>query len=367
MADLNNRVYLDYNATAPILPEVLGAVSETLAAVGNPSSVHQDGRERRAAVEDAREELAALLNCQPDSITFTSGGTEANAMAVSGLRQSGIVSDVFCSSTEHLSVLEHVDDSNRLPVDSNGLINLNVLDETLKAIGKPVLVCVMFANNETGVIQPIKDVSALVHEHGGYLLCDAVQALGKVSIDLATLGADLVSVSAHKMGGPQGVGALVNCAGLDLAPILIGGGQEKRKRSGTENTAGIVGFGTAALANRKLQTSSKVEELRTRLESALQSKRPESVVHSINVERLPNTTNISLPGVTSESQVISLDLAGFSVSAGSACSSGKMARSHVLEAMGLNPELSDSAIRISIGPTTKWQDLEQFIEVWSSF
>lgn len=360
------RTYLDFNATAPVLPEVTVGIAEVLGMTGNPSSVHQHGRRLRALIEDARESVAALIQCNPEVITFTSGGTEANAMAIRGLREAGVISTTFCSSVEHHSVLDHIKRSHHLPVNGTGILDLDVLEESLHSNPEAALVCVMFANNETGVIQPVKQICDIVHSFGGYVLCDAVQALGKVAFDISGLGADFYTLSAHKIGGTQGVGALINCQGIDLEPLLIGGGQEKKKRSGTENTPGIVGFGIAAQKAIETSTNAGVEAIRNKFEEVLLIAKPEAKIFGYGAQRLPNTTNVALPGVSSEKQVIKLDLEGFSVSSGSACSSGKMAKSHVLSAMGIQTEFAESAIRISIGRETKWDELERFVPVWTS-
>ena len=366
MSDPNVRTYLDYNATAPIMPEVVLAISDALCQLGNPSSVHHHGRTIRALIEDARESLGVMLRCRAEQITFTSGATEANAAAIYGMKTAGLAVRVLCSTVEHPSVLDHVSCDDRLPVDSAGVIRLDVLNDRMKSTHGPVLACIMMANNETGVVQPIRDVCDIVHRHQGYVLCDAVQAVGKMPIDPAHMDIDLMTFSGHKLGGPPGIGALVNCRGLDLEPFLIGGGQEKRMRSGTENAPAIIGLGAAAKAIQSLSPSDAIAALRDRFEVLLREVRPEAVIHGLNAPRIPNTTNVSLPETLSERQVIGLDLAGFSVSAGSACSSGKIGRSHVLEAMGVSPRLSESAIRVSIGSNTNWEDLENFVDAWSA-
>ena len=366
MADPKNRSYLDFNASAPLLPEVQAAIAQSHNLIGNPSSVHQDGRQVRALIEDAREAVAMLVNCKSSNVTFTSGGTEANAMAIEGLLKSNAVSTVLCSAVEHPSVLDHVEQDKRIPVDKNGLVIIDRLIDLLSQCDSPALVCVMYANNETGIIQPIEKVCEIVHEYDGTVLCDAIQAPGKVDIDIDQIGTDLLSLSAHKIGALQGVGALVNRSQSRLEPILVGGGQERRTRSGTENTLGIITFDAAAKSITATKSHIAMAQLRDGLEESLVSARPEAVVVGQSVARLSNTTNVALPGVTSEEQVINLDLAGFSISAGSACSSGKMAKSHVLQAMGLSDEVVNSAIRISLGPSTTKSELENFVDAWAS-
>lgn len=361
----NKHIYLDHNASSPIHPEVIDAVTHTMSIKGNPSSVHTDGRAIRALMEDARESVARAVTALPQAITFVSGGTEANATVIKGLTASGAVVEVLSSSIEHPSVLAHVSEANRVPVTRQGVLGLEKLEELLSARNAPFLFCLMLANNETGVIQPVAEVADLVHSFGGLLLCDAIQGLGKLSMDVNALGADFYTFSAHKIGGPQGVGCIITTGEAELAAFLTGGGQERGKRSGTENVAGICGFGKAAEIAIERAVSYQDARLRNKLEREMMRARPEAFVFGHEVPRLPNTTNISLPGVPSQQQIIKLDLAGFSISAGSACSSGKIEPSHVLEAMGLSPELALSAIRISTGPATTWADLEEFVAVWS--
>ena len=366
MAEPNMRIYLDYNASAPILPEVAAGMSEVLSLTGNPSSIHRDGRKIRSLIDDAREFVAGLVKSTPDSVTFTSGGTEANASAILGSIKSGVVSRALCSEVEHHSVLEHVAPSDRIPVNPDGILDLVALEERLKSIEAPVLVCVMIANNETGILQPIRDICEITHTHKGIVLCDSVQGPGKISIDVNELDVDFLTLSAHKIGGPQGVGALIQLSDTHLSPILVGGGQEKKRRSGTENSVGIVGFGIAAQHLSKFQHSDELLELHFRFEKALVDARSDARIVGNGSVRLPNTTCVSLPGVPSERQIMNLDLAGFSVSAGSACSSGKMEKSHVLMAMGLEAEVVNSAIRISFGHDTPWADLDRFVAYWAS-
>lgn len=340
--------YLDHNATSPIRPVALDAVVEALQAGGNPSSVHRPGRAARARLDRARRQVAALVGALPGEVVFTSGGTEANNLALRGR------SRVLVSAIEHESVLKAVADAERIPVDGNGLIDLAALERML-ADG-PALVSVMLANNETGVIQPIAEVVRLARAAGALVHCDAVQAAGKVPVDLHGLGVDYLSVSAHKLGGPGGVGALVVRDGAPLATDRVGGGQESYRRAGTENVAGIAGFGAAAEASHD---GLDVSALRDRIEASMPGK-----VYGASAPRLPNTTCISMPGVKAETQVMALDLAGVAVSAGSACSSGKVARSAVLTAMGVDPAEAETAIRISCGWNTVFEDIERLIAAW---
>lgn len=366
MAIRENRTYLDYNATAPVYPQVVDVISNALRDLGNASSVHAEGRSVRGTIEDARDSVSNLIGLPSQSITFTSGGTEANATVIRGLSGSGAISDVYCSAIEHPSVLEHVDPQRYIPVNIDGQLDLSGLEDALKQQHAPFLMCVMLANNETGVIQPVREVSDLVHERGGLVLCDAVQGPGKFALNIESLGADFYTFSAHKIGGPQGVGCFAMNTDIALKPIMIGGGQEKKRRSGTENAPGIAGFGAAARIAAERVDLEQIGRLRDQMESALLDARPEARIFGQNGPRIYNTTNVAIPGVSSERQVIKLDLAGFSVSAGAACSSGKVSVSHALLAMGASEDMAKSAIRISIGADTSWPDLEKFVAVWAA-
>ncbi len=354
-------VYLDFNATAPIRPEVVNAMVAVMEAGGNPSSVHQAGRTARNRVEEARGRLARLLGCKPPEIIFTSGGTEANNFALSSFPDRPLL----ISAGEHDSVLAVARNAVQLPLTSDGQLDLAALGVCLDEAGEGALVSVMLANNETGVIQPVAEIAALVHEKGGLFHCDAIQGAGKIPVDFKALGADMMSVSAHKFGGPQGIGALVLRDGLAVPPLLKGGGQELGRRAGTENVAGIVGMGVAAQsAHEGLDNYEMVAKLRDRLEAQLLNISPESHIYGHETPRLPNTTAISMPGVASELQVMSLDLDGIAVSAGSACSSGKVKASHVLKAMGASDEEAGSAIRISLGWTTTEVEIDRLVASW---
>jgi cysteine desulfurase len=353
--------YLDYNATAPVRPEVGEAMAAALAIGGNPSSVHRTGRAARHAIERARDSVARLVGAAPEEIVFVSGGTEANHLALLGTGRRR----VLVSAIEHDSVRLAVPGAEPLPVLPSGLLDLAALQGALEAGPTPALVSVMLANNETGVIQPIAEIAAFIHARGGLLHCDAIQAAGKIPVDCAALGADLVSLSAHKLGGPSGVGALIIRGDLELAPLQRGGGQERGRRAGTENLAGIVGFGKAAeLAGGTLAQAASLRALRDGAEARLLALAPEAVVFCRDVARLPNTLSIALPGVAAETQVMALDLAGVMVSAGAACSSGKVRPSHVLEAMGAPPELAGSAIRVSLGWATQPADIDHLVAAW---
>ncbi|MEZ5827830.1 MAG: cysteine desulfurase family protein [Hyphomicrobiales bacterium] len=360
------RTYLDYNATAPLRPEVREAVADALALHGNPSSVHEEGRAARAAVEDARGKVASLIGARPEDVIFTSGGTEANALALAA--QSGEAWHCYVSAVEHPSVLSggrfHPETTTVVPVTADGILDLSSLKEKLakhKPGGWRPLVSLMLANNETGALQPVTEAAEIVHDAGGLLHSDAVQAVGRVPLDIRALGADMVTLSAHKIGGPKGIGALVLREGATVEPLIKGGGQERRRRAGTENVPGIVGFGVAAaLAAQDLATMDRIAALRDALEEGVRASAPNAVILSAGVPRLPNTSCIAVPGAKAETLVIGLDLAGVAVSAGSACSSGKVEASHVLAAMGLSPELAHGAIRVSLGFATENTDIQRF-------
>jgi cysteine desulfurase len=362
---MNQRSYLDYNATAPLRDEVRAAVVEALSLTGNPSSVHEEGRRARAAVEAAREKVSALVGARAEDVIFTSGGTEANALA---LAQGGEGVSRFVSAIEHPSVLAAAPDATRTPVTSEGVIDLEKLETALQdhhLKGKRPFVSLMAANNETGAIQPVAETAKIVKDATGLLHTDAVQAAGQMRLDLAALGADLLSLSGHKIGGPKGVGALVVHEGLAVEPVIKGGGQERRRRAGTENVPGIVGFGVAAeLAAADLARLDEIAALRDELEARALAIAPDAVVLSARVNRLANTSCIAVPGAKAETLVIGLDLAGIAVSSGSACSSGKVEASHVLAAMGVAQEIAQGAIRVSLGFQSKRDDIENFLRAF---
>jgi cysteine desulfurase len=366
------RIYLDWNATTPLRPEAREAMASAWNLSGNPSSVHAEGRQARKLVEDARDSISGAVGALPRNIVFTSGGTEANALALTPRLRRGAglaVERLVVSAIEHASVLA----GGRFPVDAIstvGVTSLGLLDlDRLRAVleGEPAaLVSVMLANNETGAVQPVKEAAEIVHSAGGLLHVDAIQAFGKIPFDINEMSADLVTLSAHKIGGPKGVGALVLAEGVQgFEPLLRGGGQEKGRRAGTENVAGIAGFGAAAeTAMGALKTDAlRLESLRNRLESGLR-KTPGAIVFSDDVPRLPNTTLFTVPGLRAETAVIGFDLAGVAVSSGSACSSGKVQPSHVLEAMGFGPKLAQGAVRLSLGWSTSDADIDCCLETW---
>jgi len=369
---MRQRVYLDWNATTPLRPEARAAMAQAWDIAGNPSSVHAEGREARRLVEDARTIVAGAVGSHPQNVVFTSGGTEANSLALTpGLRRgAGMpVQRLLVSAIEHASVLA----GGRFPADtihSIGVMRSGVVDlGRLRALldgGPPALVSVMLANNETGAIQPVAMAAEIIHAAGGLLHVDAIQALGKIPFDLASTGADLLTLSAHKLGGPKGAGALVLAEGiLGFEPLLRGGGQEQGRRAGTENVADIAGFGAAVkAATAALERDSvRVERLRDRLESGLQQTLG-TIVFADEVQRLPNTVLFTVPGMKAETAVIGFDLAGIGVSSGSACSSGKVQPSHALQAMGFTPELAQGAVRLSLGWSTSETEIDTALEAW---
>jgi cysteine desulfurase len=369
------RRYFDWNATAPLRPQAAEALREALAVPGNPSSVHAEGRAARRLVEEAREAVAALVAARPGDVFFTSSGTEANMLALTPAIQTADErrprEKLLISAIEHSSVRT----GGRFPrgavadiaVDADGRVDLAALADALAGTTRP-LVSIMLANNETGVVQPIAQAAAIVHAAGGLLHVDAVQAAGRIACDINALGADLLTLSAHKIGGPKGVGALIR-AREDIHfpdPLIRGGGQERGLRAGTENVAGIAGFGAAAAAVRR-QGATEADHmlaLRDKLETGLKVVTPAAVIFGAQAERLPNTTLFAAEGMKAETAVISFDLEGIAVSSGAACSSGKVQPSHVLAAMGVSPALTRGAVRLSLGWTTTETDIERFLGAW---
>lgn len=352
-------LYLDWNATTPLRPAARDAMIAALTVVGNPSSIHGFGRKARRMVEDARDQVAALAGVTAAQITFTGGGTEANNQALSLAAVHN--RRLLLGATEHPSVLEcSRADTALVPVGADGLIDLVAL-ERLLAEG-PALVSVQAVNSETGIIQPLATIAAVVHRHGGWLHSDAVQAVGRIPFDMTALGLDLATLSAHKIGGPQGVGALLAGPSVPLAPLLRGGGQERRMRAGTENVAGIAGFGAAAAAAQDgLAAYHAIATLRNRLEEAVGANAPWVRIVGADSPRVANTSCLALPGQPANSQLMAFDLAGIAVSAGSACSSGKVKASPVLTAMGFDETLAGSAIRVSLGWDTVADDIDRFL------
>jgi cysteine desulfurase len=366
------RSYLDWNATAPLRSDARAAMQAALGETGNASSVHAEGRGARALIEQARADVAALAGAEAKSVIFTAGGTEANALALTPQIEVGPDKTprgaLLVSAVEHPSVLAggRFAQVKTLPVDAQGRVDLAALQTMVEETDRP-LVSVMFANNETGVLQPVREVADIVHAAGGLLHVDAVQGAGRVACDMAALGADLMTLSAHKIGGPQGAGALIRRADLHFpAPLIRGGGQERGYRAGTENVAAIAGFGAAAkaaLAGREA-AAARMAELRDRIEAGLKAECADVTIFGSDAERLPNTILFSKPGMKAETAIIAFDLNGIAVSSGAACSSGKIQPSHVLSAMGVAPALAAGAIRLSLGWDTTEDDAGNVLNAW---
>ncbi|MFQ5739569.1 MAG: cysteine desulfurase NifS [Acidobacteriota bacterium] len=367
------QVYLDNNATTPVDSQVVEAMRPYWSDhFGNASSIHTYGQKARAAVEEARQEVAALVGAQGREIIFTSGGTEADNTALRGVASHERVKGdhIITSTIEHPAVLRTCEQMERegfrvtyVGVDREGLIRL---DELQKAIeGKTILISIMHANNEVGCIQPIQRISALARENGVLFHTDAVQSMGKVAIDVKELGVDLLSLSGHKFHGPKGVGALYVRQGVAMRPLMLGGSHERRRRAGTENVAGIVGLGKACrLASQALaELEGRVSLLRDRLEQGILSQVPDTRVNGSRTRRNPHVTNISFRAVEGEALLIALDFQGVAVSTGAACSSGSLEPSHVLRAMGLRPDRIQGAIRFSLSRMTQSEDIDYVLEV----
>lgn len=346
-----------------------------LSQAGNASSVHAEGRAARGRIEDARSAVADLVGAEAKNVTFVSGGTEANVTALSPrLAVEGRpveLEGLLVGATEHLSVLAGgrfaAENLARIPVNGEGVVDLGTLKDLVESFGgRPLLVSVMLANNETGAIQPVAEIARLAHAAGAYVHCDAIQAAGRIPVDIAEFGVDFLSLSAHKLGGPQGVGALVRAReGVTVPPLLSGGGQERNARAGTESVAAIAGFGAAAAAASAadIDGAERWVGWRQRIEAIVARSRGGTHILSSGVERLPQTVCVALEGVAAETLLIALDLNGVAVSAGSACSSGKVSPSHVLAAMGKH-DLQRSAVRISFGWGTSEADIDQFEQAW---
>jgi cysteine desulfurase len=359
-------IYLDYNATAPIRPEVIDLVAEIMAIVGNASSVHKAGRAARERVDTARRQVADLIGAQAKNVIFTGGGTEADNLALRGFLPRHLV----VSGIEHGAILAPAllldPGATIVDVDADGRLDLASLEAALAGDEGPALVSLMLANNETGVIQPVAEAVEIAHAHDALVHCDGIQGAGKIPVDIDQLGVDLLSVSAHKFGGPQGVGALIMREDRAVLAQMVGGGQEMGRRSGTENVAGVAGFGEAArLAAGELDQFTKLAGLRDSMEARLGEIAPAREVIGGSVPRLPNTSCVTMPGVRSDTQVMALDLAGIAVSAGSACSSGKVSASHVLDAMGMEMDEAMTAIRVSLGRTTTAGEIDRFLAAWT--
>lgn len=371
------RIYLDWNATAPLLGDARNAMLAALDLPGNPSSVHAEGRAARGVIEQARREVAALIGARSANVVFAASATEAANLVLSPVYMMGrteiSVGHLLVSAIEHPAVRAGgrfaPEQMSEISVERSGVIDLGVLEAALAAHdasrGIP-MVAVMLANNETGIIQPIQQIAEIVRKHRGLLVVDAVQAVGRMAVDIEALGADFLILSAHKLGGPKGGGALVSRGEtLMPAPLVRGGGQEKGHRAGTENLAAIAGFGAACrvMAENLVSRNEAIEQKRDRLEEALQRIAPDLVIYGRGVPRIANTSFFHIPGMKAETGQIAFDIEGIALSAGAACSSGKVGASHVLTAMG--EDAATGALRISIGPTTTDQDIDRAIEVFS--
>jgi len=358
--------YLDHNATTPLRPQARAAMFAALDAGGNPSSIHQQGRAARAMVENARKTLADCLGVLPAMVVFTGVGTEANNFAIKGAQ----VERIIISATEHSCVLDAAKATGKpleiIPVSGDGIIDLAALEKSLSSDNGKALVCLMLANNETGTIQPVRQAASIAAQHGALIHTDAVQAFGKIPVNFGLLGVDMMTLSAHKIGGPQGVGALIVRDGVVLEKFIHGGGQELGRRGGTENVAGIAGFAAAAKAATQMldKNHREIKSLRDLFESKLQQVSPDVVIFSNQVERLPNTSYIALKGMNAQTTLINLDLENIAVSTGSACSSGKVTGSRVLAEMGVPDDLRACALRISFGWNSTESDVTKFIEIW---
>lgn len=355
---MTGALFCDANAGEPLRPAARAAAIAALDLPGNPSSVHAEGRAARRLLEQARETVAAAFGARPQDVVFTAGGTEANALAVRGLAAGR---RVLAGATEHPAVLRAAPGAALLPVRADGTLDLAALEAALAA-GGPALVCLMAANNETGVLHPLAEAAAICRRHGALLHVDGVQAAGRVALALGE--ADSLALSGHKMGGPKGAGALLLRPGLDLVPLIGGGGQERGRRGGTEPLPAIAGLAAAAAAARPEQAE-RLAALRDAIEAGIAARAPEARFPGRGAPRLPNTTSILLPGVPAETQVIALDLAGVRVSAGAACSSGKVTASHVLAAMGLGDQAA-CAIRVSLPWNAPADSAERFVAAWSA-
>lgn len=358
-------IYLDYNATALMKPDVIEEMARVMAIGGNPSSVHAVGRGAKAILEQSRQTIGRIINCRPQKVTFTGGGTEANNIALKATGRDHII----IAATEHDSIMGIKNNFSGtihcLPVDHQGMVSPDDLTEALQDIPEKTLVSIMLANNETGVVQDIKTLAEITHAAGALFHTDAIQALGKIPVDFRELGVDMMSLSAHKISGPQGVGALVALEKINIKPIVFGGGQEVGRRSGTENLAGIAGFAKAvSLVPENLNVMDKLKGLRDHLEQTITSHAPDVVFYGASSDRLPNTTTILMPDVASETQVMAFDLDGICVSSGSACSSGKVKPSHVVSAMGARQGQALSTVRVSLGWQTTEQDVDSFSASW---
>ncbi len=371
MREGKKRHYLDYNATTPLLPEVVDAVCAAMRTIGNSSSAHEEGRAARAIVEEGREKLRVLVSGPVNGVIITGGGTEAIHYALNGTVKNGSVNRIFASAIEHAAVPANASETGvpveTIPVTKSGVADLCWLEDRLKkydaARESGFLVCLMLANNETGVIQPVEQAAAIAHRHGGLLFVDAAQAVGKIPVNFTMCGADLMAVTAHKFGGPIGVGALIAGPNMPLHPILRGGGHESNRRAGTHNAPAIAGLGVAAdLAPRTMSKAGAIAALRDRMQDAAEA--AGAHIWGKGAARLPGTLSLSAPGFASQTQLMAMDLAGIAISSGSACSSGKTKPSHVLAAMGADDNLASCGVRVSLGWNSSDEDADAFCREW---
>ncbi len=371
---MKKRIYLDYNASAPLRPESLEAMRSVLSIHGaalNASSIHSFGREGRKIIDTARSKIASFTGAEPNQVTFNSGATEGNNTIIQYFCRKNPQRPIIVSSIEHSSILEAA--PNLLHIDAlpNGSIDIEALEHMLENNKDTQLVSVMMVNNETGAIQNVSQISKIAHKYGALFHCDAVQAAGRLPIDIKTLGIDFLTISSHKIGGPQGAGALITGFCGEMPSLIYGGGQERGARSGTENVAAIAGFGAAAETSmlHMNEYSKKMEEYRSKLEETLLSCCPDIIIHARESKRVANTVFFSLPGIASDTLVMALDIEGVAVSGGSACSSGSTKPSHVLKSMmkensKYDSEILNSALRISMGWATQNSDIDYFLELW---
>ena len=371
---MKNKVYLDNSATTPLRPEAKEAMTAAMDVVGNPSSVHQFGQEAKFLLDDARRKVAALVNVRPEQIMFTAGGTEANVTALQGVMKAREGKRLITSPTEHDSIVntakamkEDGVDVYWLRVDEDGIIDLSHLESELEK-GDVSLVSIMHANNETGAEQPVQVIAQLCHQYGAYYHCDAVQTVGLLKVDFAAMGIDLLTISAHKFGGPQGTGALVIGGNVEMEAIITGGAQERNRRAGTENMLGIVGMGAAAAAAvaELGEKASWIQAQREELEGELKRLANDIEIVSEGAERAPHITQFITPGLDGADAVIALDLEGVAISQGSACSSGRVEPSHVLMAQGYEDDEANSGLRVSWGWANKSEDRQKFMEAFKT-
>lgn len=368
-----SSVYLDHNASAPLLPEARDAVVEALSLTGNPSSVHKAGRALKALIEDARDKVAALAGAEAKQVVFTGSATEAITQAIVGGVKAFGIDRVVVSATDHAAALKAAESSGVsvrvLGVDGNGVIDLDSLRrmlDTATMAGEKLLVATHWVNNETGVVQPRAEIEAIVGPTPHILFIDAVQAFGKLGLDFAACATDMVAISGHKIGGPAGIGALLVKGHADSVRLVPGGGQEQGRRGGTEAAALIAGFGAACPAFANRFDFERIGALREQFEARLLEAAPETTIFGAKAPRIGTVSNFAVPGVRNTTAMMALDLAGVAVSSGSACSSGKVSRSHVLSAMGVDPELSECGLRASFGWTSVPEDIDAFFAAFAN-